>query len=217
MNTLRLTRIAAVALIFALIWEMVYKLGHSAVPESMVPYPFLTITWIMTLLVSLIVLAFLVLFYRVERDNPALRKTLVALVAALVLRLGFRLALAAGTVSHGTQHLVGGIFTVLIAMLLLTAIVAFFTRLPATLPSLHKATLAVMVLYLLGLFRSVIELVMYARFLSSGAMYEPSGALWGVLVALFLATHLALIWFLYRYQHDRLPPLEREPLPTVVA
>ena len=188
-----------IALMIALAYEILLKVGHLLFPSLMKGAVISSMTSVLFFIVGVIIILFLFYFYSEERSNKNVGLIMKILVVFFILNFLFRLPPVNKVISPGSIHTAKEIFG-FITSILLFLFMLFYTRgIPASEKSLHQAATFVLVMFGIGVIKSLYSLVIYFRFLIAGVTSLFPPLFYNMMFVLFLLTHLSMIYFLYRY------------------
>jgi|GEM_PF-1490877 len=193
------TKNATVALIAALSYEILLKCSRTLIPPLFDAPLVLAIASILSFLVGLVMMIFLVFFYKDNRSNQGIARMSISLFACLVARFALRIPLMGGLIGFQATRLLGEALGFVMAILLFLLVLWFRRSVPVERKSLRQAASMLIAMLALGLATKAYALVDYARFLNSGRTAEYPPVFYSMMILLFVLTHASAIYFLVRY------------------
>jgi hypothetical protein len=198
-----LLQATTLALLAALAYEMLLKISHLLVP--LFPPPVEALVAILSLAVAAVLIAFLIAFHQEERKNPRVALFTKLLLLCLLLRILLRLQGAGALMDFQSARLASVSIDLLQALVLFALLLSFRGEIPSQERALKAAGLLLTVLAGIGILRSFLAFLDFLRFVTSGAVVEPSRIFQAAVFVLFLLTHGSMIYFLYYYARWKFP------------
>lgn len=187
------------ALIIALVYEMLLKLSHIVIPTLFNVRPVSAITSLLSFFIFVIIVLFLLLFYKKERFSQEITVLIKVLIGCFVLSVALRLPIIQNLIDHHQVRLLQEIVGFVQAVLLFIFSIFYKSTIPSGERLMRNAALFITVMFGIGIIKSLYSLIIFSRFVISGISVNFSPIFNGTMVILFLITHGSLIYFLYRY------------------
>jgi hypothetical protein len=191
-------RYTTVALIVALLYEVLLKLGHSFVPSLFDAAPVVRATSVLSLCVALVIVLFLISFYGEERANKKIGLLVLILIGFMIVRSLGRLPTARDALDYKVFSLVGGAMAFVQSVLMFTLMMLYARTIPPG-GNLRHAAVLVTAVFGVNVIKNLLSLAFYMRFFVAGIATEFAPAFYDIMLVLFLVTHAAIVYFLYRY------------------
>lgn len=192
-----------IALIIALAYEILLKLSHLLVPSLFNQSPIYSITWVLSFIVGVIIILFMVSFYKEEGPNKKVEIVLKILIGCIVLHFTFRLPITRSMIDYKVVRLVGEIVGFIKAILLFALLIFYKGEIPFGERLIKQAAVFATVVFGIGVIKSLYSLINFAKFVISGVTVSFSPIFYNIMFILFLMTHISIIYFLYRYYQFR--------------
>lgn len=189
----------AITLIIALAYEVLLKLSYLLLPSSLDVSTVSGITSILSYIVGATIFLFVFFFYKEERSNTRIEMVLKILMGCIVLQFILRLPITRAMSDYQVVRLAGEMVGFIRAMLLFVLLIFYRRDIPSGEKSIRQAAAFVTVMFGIGVFQSLLSLVAFVRFVISGITVYHSPFFYSIMLALFLMTHVSIIYFLYRY------------------
>ena len=202
MNTKR----TAIALMIGLSYEVLLKLCHTFAPSVFEYSAIAAVSSILSFLVGVVLILFLLLFYKENRSNQKVAGVSLSLVACFALRFVLRLSVLRSLVGYETTRFTGDTLGFVIAVLLFLLVVWYRSCIPGERKSLKLAAEILAALLAVALIPHIYSFIDYTHFMSSGTTTDFPPAIYQVMFVLFVLTHASAIYFLYRYAQSRPTP-----------
>ncbi len=187
------------ALIAALIYEVLLKLGRIVIPTAFYSSAVTALTSILFFIVSIIIILFVVFFYGEEKVYKTVRFVLQILIIALLVQFLVRLPFAGKIMDYQAARVARELIGLLVAFLFFALMVVYKRVVPAVEKSLQRAAFFLTIMLGIGVIKNLSSFIVYMRFVFSGRTIEFSTQFYDLMFVLFLITHLSIIWFLYQY------------------
>ena len=157
------------------------------------------ITHLISILFGLVILAFIMEFYKKEKSNKNLKRILEILIGLFIVHLILSLPIAGNMSDLKIVRLSENTVRFIISILLFVLLVNITKIIKGDHKTFHRA--AALLAYMLGIviFVKLYSFISYLRFFISGAADNPSSLILNGIFVLFLLTRLSMILFLYRY------------------
>jgi hypothetical protein len=195
-----------IALIIALIYEIVLKLVHMAIP-NLFTMPFVYgIVPLLFNIVGVIVILFMFSFYLEERSDKKVESVLRILIGCMVLHFIFRLPGTQKMIGFQVFRLIGEAIGLVQAILLFALVIVYKKTIPYGEDRMTQAAVFVIDMFGIGIAQSLYSFIYYIRYAISGKMTDTSFTVFIVMLILFALTHAAMINFLYRYYQFKFIP-----------
>jgi hypothetical protein len=188
-----------VALIAVLIYEAVLKLTHVLTPSLHEVASVAYATDALRLVTGLILIIFLYLFYREERAIAGVDRLMKPLLFCIVLSVLLRLPVLRGTLNIMFVRVLSQLIGLVISVLLFLLVLAYRSSVPAGREPLRQAATLVVVTFGIGIATALMKFAEITLFAVSGSMTVHSPMFFNLMFVVFLITHAAVIYFLYRY------------------
>jgi hypothetical protein len=193
------TKKFAIALIAGLSYEVLLKLCLTFAP-SVLEHPALAaVSSILSFLVGVVLILFLLLFYKENRSNQKVAAVSLSLVACFALRFLLRLPALRSLVGYEPTRFVGEALGFATAILLFLLAWWYRSCIPGGGKSLRGAADVLAALLAVAVVPHIYSLIDYARFMSRGTTTDFPPAIYQVMFMLFVLTHASAMYFLYRY------------------
>ncbi len=188
-----------IALIIALAFDILKKtvqilsagLSNSAlVSESMTVFSFV---------VSAILLVFLVTFYQEERGQRSLSRIIKFVLGTYLILVLFRISWISQLLPYQYYRLLIETVGLCQSVLLFILVYVFRKKIAPADKFLTDASLIVLVMFGLWILKDMLALLSSGRYALTGVETLFSTAFYGLIFAVFLFRHLAVIYFLYNY------------------
>lgn len=196
-------RYTTVALIVALSYEILLKLGHSFVPSLFAASPVIRTTSILSLFVALVIILFLVSFYGTERGNRKVGLLILILIGFMVVRSLGKLPILRNAMDHRIFLLVREAFGFVQSVLLFMLTMLYARAIPSG-GSLRQAAVLMVAMFGINVIKNMMALVFYTRFFVTGIAMEFQPAFLNIMLVIFLVTHASIVYFLCRYYQFKL-------------
>jgi hypothetical protein len=188
------------AMIAALVYEVILKLTHVLTPSLHHISLMAGITTMLAYLTRAILVIFLYFFYQEEKDTDRMiRRLLIPVLACFALILVLRIPALRVMLAVTVTRVLGQSVGLVVSVLLLFVVLVYRKSVPGSQRRLRQAALFVSITFGIGVITSLARFVEITRFAASGEATEHSPAFFGVMLVVFLVTHVALIYFLYEY------------------
>lgn len=188
-----------VALIIALIYEILLKLSHILIPSLFNLSAVSGIAAALSFLAGIIIIVFMVAFYRAERANRKVTLLLKILIGCIILHFILRLQVTRNLFDYQTIRLGAEIIGFIKAVLLFGVLLVYQSEIPSTEKLFRQAAVIITVMFGIGILKSLYSLSCYARFVIAGIETQFAPMFYITVTILFFITHAAIIYFLYRY------------------
>jgi len=189
----------SIALIIALAYEVLLKLGYLLLPSLVDVSTVSGITSILSYIVGVTIILFVFFFYKEERSNTRIKMIVKILMGCIVLQFMFRLPITRAMSDYQVVRLAGEMVGFIRAILLFVLLIFYRRDIPSGEKLIRQAAVFVAVMFGIGVFQSLLSLVAFVRFVISGITVYYSPFFYRIMFALFLMTHVSIIYFLYRY------------------
>jgi hypothetical protein len=186
----------SIALMIALTYELLSKLGHAIVP-SITNIP--AFSAIPSILILLIIILFLYFFHLEERANRVIGRVLVLLLSFFVIRLLLKTLVVSNSLPFTVIRLSGFCAGLAISILLFVLMFLYQKTIPLQVKHLQQATIFTTAMFGIGILKSLGALIDYSRFLITGNTTDYPPLFMHLMTLLFMLTHLSMIYFLFRY------------------
>ena len=188
-----------IALIIALLYEILLKLSHILTP-SMFNIPIVSgITSVLSFIVGVIIILFVFMFYIEERSNQQLEMVLKILIGCIVLHFILRLPITRNMIDYKLVRLSEQIIGLIQAILYFVLLIFYKREIPSDEKLLKHATVILTIIFGIGIIKSLYSLITFTRFIIAGIEVNFSPIFLNMMFILFLMTHTSIIYFLYRY------------------
>jgi hypothetical protein len=187
------------ALIVAVAYTILLKLGHVLAPSLFEVSAVGVAKAVMSVAVGVVIILFLVAFHNEEKAKGRLATALKVLIACFVLRVVMRLEVMGAALDHQKVRVAGDVVGVAISILLLVVIMLYRAEIPSGPKPLRRASAIVAVMFGIGVVKNLVSLGYLVRFDASGAMTEFPPAFYNMMFVLFLLTNGSVLYFLFRY------------------
>ncbi len=188
-----------IALIVALGYEMLLKLSHIIKPSLFDTHLVSAVTSLLSFFVFVIIVLFLSLFYKNEQFNNEIAVVLKILIGCFALSFALRLAIIQNLIDYHQVRLLQESVGFIQAILLFIILIFYKSTFPSGERLLSNAALCLTVMFGIGIIKSLFSLIIFLRFVISGIAINLSPIFSGIMVIIFLITHISIIYFLYRY------------------
>ncbi len=188
-----------VLLIAVLIYEVVLKLTHVLLPSLHEISLVASVTAGLRYVTGVILVAFIYLFYMAEKEYGGIRQVAGLIMIFVALNVILRLLVTRGTGDHASIRVVSQLAGLSISVLFFMLVVVYRRNVPLAQKPLRCAALLVAVTFGIGIGTSLVKSIEITRFAVHGEMTDHSPLFFNLMFVLFLVTHAAVIYFLYRY------------------
>jgi hypothetical protein len=161
------------------------------------------ITSLLSFLFGLVILAFFIAFYKEERSNKNIKLVLEILIGFFVISLILMLPITHNMNNLKFLRLLEMIVRLINIVLFFTLLISISNIIKSDNKLFHQAVTVLTFMLGINIFTHLFSIITYIRFIISGVTFNSSIFINSVL-ALFLVTHLSMIYFLYRYYKNNL-------------
>lgn len=188
-----------IALIIALIYEILLKFSHILIP-SLFNIPFVSIiTLALFFVVNIIIILFIYFFYREEKLDNKIELVLKILIGCFIIGFISRLPLLQRMSNNRVIRLFEEIIGFIKAILIFAFFMLYRKRILPSERLLAQATVFTAIMLGIGIIKSLYSLINYVRFIIYGIKIIYSPMFYNIMFILLLFTHLSIINFLYHY------------------
>lgn len=192
-----------IALIIALAYEIFLKLIHFLIPSIFDISSVHIITRLLLFVVGVVIIFFICLFYKEEKDNREIKTILQLLIGCIIIQFLFRLPITKGLFGIQIVRYVVDIMDFVKAIFLFILVIFYKKKIPSSHKSMSQATIFLIVIFGVEIIKSLYALIVYTSYLISGITIDYSHTHYHVIFFLFILTHASIIYFLYNYYHLR--------------
>jgi hypothetical protein len=188
-----------IALIIALVYEILLKLSYILIP-SLFHISFASIiTSAFFFIVSIVIILFIYFFYKEEKPDNKIELVLKILIGCFIINFILRLPLSQKMIDNKVIRLLGDVVGFINAILLFGFFILYKKKILPGERLISQAIIFVTIMFGIGVIKSLYSLISYARFVASGITVTYSPIFYNIMFILFLVTHLSIINFLYHY------------------
>jgi len=192
---------SSVALIIALIYEIIFKLCRTFFPSFFDISFVYEITRVLSVAVGIIIIVFMYYFYKEEHKHKKLATSMKLLIVFFIIQFVLRLTFIRNMIEYSGAFIAEGIAGFIQAVLLFIVITSYIKILPNDRKNLKSSAVIVAIMFGISIVKSLFTLITYIRFMSSGLSTQfPSGFMTAFII-FFIILHVSIIWFLYNYNH----------------
>jgi hypothetical protein len=193
-----------IALIIALSYEILLKLSRQFIPLLFHNAPVINITQVLSLLTGIIIILFIILFYKQEGTDKKVKLVLKILIGLLILHFILKLPQAGNLINYKTARLAREIIGFIQAVLLFLLLIFYQSEISPGEKLFKQVAIFLTVIFGITIFRNLFSLIFYTYFIISGISVTFSPLFYQVMFFLFLITQVTIIWFLYGYYQFRI-------------
>lgn len=200
---MNITKIS-IALLIALIFEIVKKVFYFLLPSA-VNIPIISTSMsILSAIVIAIVLMFLVAFYQEEKTNKNIQIVLQFLIVCFVLLIILKLPVISRVIQYRYVDISIEIINTIKSVIYFLFIILFRKEIFLVDKRLLQASNFLSLMLGIGILKSLYSLIQYSQYMLSGTESQFSSFFYCMMFLIFLFTHLSFIYFLYRYYQFKL-------------
>jgi len=195
---LNLSRVT-IALMAALLYEILLKLSHSFAPFIFGIPLVASITSLLNVLTGVLSILFLFYFLQKEKDNGPLELVLKMTLGVVILAFLYRLPLPHSVNDFKTFRFIGEILGFAGAALFFLTLQMYRKNIPQSARLFQQAIAVLSVVFAIDMLKSLYSLITFARFILFGAIVDFPIAFHRAMFVLFIIGHVTLIYFLYQF------------------
>ena len=195
------SKASTVALIIALGYEIIFKLGRMFF-SSFIEIPFVSgLTRVLSIAAGIIIIIFMYYFYKEESEHKKIGTYMMLLIIIFIIQSILKLTAVRHLIGYSGAFFAAEVAGFIKAVLLFIVITIFIKIVPPSKRVIKRSTVLVAVMFGIGIIKSLFALISYLRFMSSGSTVQFPPEFMNVFFIVFIVSHVSLIWFLYNYLH----------------